>query len=275
MGAKYGLPYAEPFTLLLIRMTLTVAVFALLIYIFNSKRLTLSQAIHQMVVGAFIHVGYLGGVFAAIYLDMPAGVAAIIVGLQPIITAVLALFWFRDKLVYRQWIGLIAGLIGVVLVLTGGQASGDFTISWRALIFATISVLSISVGTLYQKKFGQGADLITGSFYQYLMTVILLVVISWLFETGEVEWTRQFVLAITWMVFVLSVAAVLLLMYLIRMGAAVKVASYFYMVPVFAVIEAWILFDEILSFVSIVGMLITVMGVYLVTKKSNNLKSGL
>ena len=268
IGAKYSLPYAEPFTLLLIRMSLTVSVFLLLIMIFRAKRLSVMEAIHQMMVGALIHVGYLGSVFAAIKLDMPAGVAAIIVGLQPIITALLAMVWFNETLRPMQWAGLIAGFIGVIIVLVGGQKFGDFQINNTALLFSVVSVLCISVGTLYQKRFGQGVDIITGSFYQYLMTVMLLAIIAYCFESGEVQWTLQFVLAITWLVFGLSVAAVLLLMYLIKRGAAVKVASYFYMVPVFAVVESWILFNETLSILSILGMLLTVFGVYLVTKYS-------
>lgn len=266
MGAKYGLPFAEPFTLLLIRMLLTVAVFSLLIIIFDAKRLTRIEAAHQMIVGAFIHVGYLGSVFAAIKLEMPAGVAAIIIGLQPIVTAILALFWFKESLMKRQWTGLVAGFVGVLIVLIGGERLGDFEINSSALIFCVISVLCISIGTLYQKKYGQGVDMITGSFFQYLMTALLLAVIAFVFESREVEWTIQFILALSWMVFGLSVTAVLLLMYLIKMGAAVKVASYFYMVPVFAVLETWLLFDEKLSYISIAGMLLTVLGIYLVTR---------
>ena len=268
VGAKYSLPFAEPFTLLLIRMSLTVVVFLLLILIFRAKRLTGVEALHQMVVGALIHVGYLGSVFAAIKLNMPAGVAAIIVGLQPIITALLAMAWFKETLTSRQWAGLLAGFIGVIIVLVGGQKFGDFHINKTAFIFSVVSVLCISVGTLYQKRFGQGVDVITGSFYQYLITVVLLAIIAYCFESGEVEWTLQFVLAITWLVFGLSVAAVLLLMYLIEMGAAVRVASYFYMVPVFAVLESWILFNETLSALSIFGMLLTVFGIYMVTRYS-------
>lgn len=270
VGAKYGLPFAEPFTLLLIRMLLTVAVFSLLIIIFDAKRLTRIQAAHQMIVGAFIHVGYLGSVFAAIKLEMPAGVAAIIVGLQPIVTAILALFWFKENLMKRQWTGLVAGFVGVLIVLIGGERLGDFEINSSALIFCVISVLCISIGTLYQKKYGQGVDMITGSFFQYLMTALLLAVIAFVFESREVEWTIQFILALSWMVFGLSVTAVLLLMYLIKMGAAVKVASYFYMVPVFAVLETWLLFDEKLSYISIAGMLLTVLGIYLVTRSTSD-----
>jgi len=266
VGAKYTLPYAEPFTLLLIRMSITVIVFVGLILIFKSKSLTPVQAFHQMIVGAFVHVGYLGSVFAAIKLEMPAGVSAIIVGLQPIITAVFALIWFKENLILRQWVGLIAGFIGVAIVLVSGQQYGDFEIKKLALIFAIISVFSISIGTLYQKRFGQGVDIVTGSFYQYLMTAILLAIIAFTFETREVEWTLQFILALIWLIFGLSVTAVLLLMYLIRLGEAAKVASYFYMVPVFASAQTWVLFDEKLSQVAIFGMLLTVLGIYLVIK---------
>ncbi len=266
VGAKYSLPYAEPFTLLLIRMSITVVVFIGLIFVFKSKKLTPIQAFHQMIVGAFVHVGYLGCVFAAIKLNMPAGVSAIIVGLQPIITAVFALFWFKENLVVRQWLGLVAGFVGVAIVLISGQQLGDFEITTAALIFAIVSVFSISIGTLYQKRFGQGVDLITGSFYQYLMTAILLAIIAFTFETREVQWTMQFILALLWLVFGLSVTAVLLLMYLIRIGEAVKVASYFYLVPVFAAVQTWILFDETLSMIAVFGMLLTVFGIYLVIK---------
>ena len=264
VGAKFSLPYAEPFTLLLIRMLITVVVFLGLIVIFKSKKLTPIQALHQMMVGIFVHVGYLGSVFAAIKLGMPAGVSAIIVGLQPIITAVLAMIWFGKKLKVKQWIGLVAGFVGVVIVLLRGQSLGDFDVTQVALIFCFVSVFSISIGTLYQKRFGQGVDLITGSFYQYLMTCFILAVLAYGFETREVNWTIQFILAIAWLVFGLSVTAVLLLMYLIRMGEASKVASYFYLVPVFAVIQTWILFDEALSLTSIMGMMLTVFGIYLV-----------
>ena len=266
MGAKYSLPYAEPFTLLLIRMSLTLVVFLGLIMIFKSKKLTLEQAMHQMVVGAFVHAGYLGSVFAAIKLEMPAGVSAIIVGLQPILTALLALIWFNESLSKRQWLGLICGFLGVVVVLLSGQKLGDFQIKKLALIFCMFSVFCISMGTLYQKRFSQNVDLITGSFYQYLMTVILLAIIAFTFETREVQWTMQFILAIVWLVLGLSVTAVLLLMYLIRMGEATKVASYFYLVPVFTVVETWFLFGERLSAISLIGMCLTVFGIYLVVK---------
>jgi len=266
VGAKYALPYAEPFTLLAIRMSITVAVFAVLIPVFKSSRLTPLQALHQMVVGVFVHVGYLGSVFAAIKLGLPAGVIAIIVGLQPLVTAIFAHVWFDERLKASQWLGLFTGFTGVAIVLTSDQEAGDFTANHVALLYSFFAVFCISIGTLYQKRFGQGVDLITGSFYQYLITAIVLIMISFAFESRQVDWTLQFVLAIAWLVFGLSVVAILLLMYLIRIGESAKVASYFYMVPVFVVIETWLLFDERLSMLAILGMLVTVFGIYLVLK---------
>ena len=268
IGAKYTLPYAEPFTLLWVRMSITVFVFLAIIWILNSKRLTVAKALHQMVVGALFHVGYLGGIFAAISLGMPAGVSAIIVGLQPILTAIIALFWLDERLLLSQWLGLICGFAGVGIVLFAGKQMGDFEVTKAALLFSFSSALSISVGTLYQKRFGKGVDIITGSFYQYLMAAILLGIIAFNFETGQIEWGFSFIMGLIWLIFVLSVTAVLLLMYLIRIGEAAKVASYFYLVPVSAATLAWLLFDEKLSLISVFGMILTVFGIYLVIKSS-------
>ena len=268
VGAKYTLPYAEPFTLLWIRMSITALVFLVLIWIFNAKKLTVSLAFHQMVVGALFHVGYLGGVFAAISLGMPAGVSAIIVGLQPILTVVIALFWFDERLIWRQWLGLVCGFVGIAIVLYGGEKMGDFEVTKTTLMFSFVSVVSISVGTLYQKRFGKGVDIITGSFFQYLMAAILLGIIAFSFETRQVDWGWPFIFGLVWLIFVLSIAAVLLLMYLIRVGEAAKVASYFYLVPVSAATLTWFLFDEKLSLTSIFGMILTVLGIYLVIKAS-------
>ncbi len=268
VGAKYTLPYAEPFTLLWVRMSITVLLFLIIIWIFNSKRLTVVEALHQMIAGALFHVGYLGGVFAAISLGMPAGVCAIIVGLQPILTAIVALLWLNEKLAWSQWLGLVCGFVGVGTVLFAGKQLGDFEVNKAALVFSFASVLSISIGTLYQKRFGNGVDIITGSFFQYLMAAILLGIIAFSFETRQIEWSFEFILGLIWLIFVLSVAAVMLLMYLIRIGEAAKVASYFYLVPVSAATLTWLLFDEKLSLTSVFGMILTVFGIYLVIKSS-------
>jgi drug/metabolite transporter (DMT)-like permease len=158
------------------------------------------------------------------------------------------------------------GLLGVVLVVSqnvqGGAAAG-----WDAWTAALIALLAISLGTLYQKRFGSGVDLMVGAFYQYLATAVMMALLAWQFDSGEVVWNFQLIAALAWMVLALSVVAILLLLVMIREGEASKVASYFYLVPPLTAIEAWLLFDETLSTMAIVGVLIAVAGVYLSVKK--------
>jgi drug/metabolite transporter (DMT)-like permease len=267
IGAKYALPFIEPFYLLFIRMVLTIFVFLALCLIFRAKWPSMRLAGHQMVSGALIHGAYLGGVFAAIKMGMPAGVAAIIVGIQPVLTALVSWQFMNDTLRPIQWLGLAFGLVGVIAVVSSTQLQGEIEITIPAVLSALVALVAISMGTLYQKRFGGGVDLLAGSFWQYVSTAILMAALAWGFETREVVWDTQLIFALGWLVFGLSVSAVLLLMYMIREGEASKVAAYFYLVPLVACVEAWLLFDEDLPPVAIGAILLTVLGVYLVLKK--------
>jgi drug/metabolite transporter (DMT)-like permease len=273
IGAKYGLPYIEPFNFLFYRMLLNLLVFALLIKLLNAKSLTPKQKLHQMVVGLLVHAGYLGGVFAAIKLNMPAGIAALLVGLQPLLTALLVWVSGRESLRIMQWVGLFLGLCGIALVLHGNGKLGFFEFNLWAFISACIALVSISFGTLYQKQFGGDTDLLTGSFFQYLSVAIVMGLLAWLFETREVDWQLPLVLSLAWLVLGLSVAATLLLMFMIREGESSRVAAYFYLVPVVTAIEAWLLFGERFSLQAVFGIVITVLGVYLVVKKKQTVKN--
>ena len=174
IGAKYALPHIEPFTLLFIRMLLTLGVFAALCVIFKSQWPSFRQAKHQMVAGLLVHACYLGGVFAAIKWQMPAGITAIVVGLQPLLTALLGWQWLGEKLRFIQWLGLTLGLVGVVLILLNGQQAGSFELRFEAVMAALFALVGISVGTLYQKRFGGAVELLAGSVYQYLATAIAM-----------------------------------------------------------------------------------------------------
>lgn len=267
IGAKYALPYIEPFYLLFIRMVFTIAVFLVLCLIFKARWPPLRLAGHQMVAGALIHGVYLGGIFAAIKLDMPAGIAAIIVGVQPVLTALLSWQLMGERLRAMQWTGLALGLVGVIAVILSTRQQANVEMTPLAIGFAIMALVAISVGTLYQKRFGGGVDLLTGSFWQYVSTSVLMGLLAWGFETREVIWSAQLIMALAWLVLGLSVSAILLLMYMIREGEASKVASYFYLVPLVACAEAWLLFDEALPPIAIGAILLTVLGVYLVVKK--------
>jgi len=267
IGAKYAGPYIEPFHVLLIRMLMTLAAFAVIALILRSRWPGPVQAMHQMVTGFLVHATYLGGVFAAIEWGMPAGVTALIMGLQPLLTALMSWQLMGERLRPVQWLGLFTGFVGVALVLISGDRGGNFELSAPTLIAAVAALVGISVGTLYQKRFGTVTDLITGSFYQYLMTAVAMAVLAFTFETGEINWQPELIGALLWMVFGLSVSAILLLMLMIRQGEATRVASYFYLVPPLTAVEAWLLFDEKLSLLGMGAIGITVLGIYLVLRR--------
>ena len=267
IGARFALPWIEPFNLLFIRMLMTLAVFFLLIQFFNAKWPPLNEAGHQMVVGLLIHALYLGGVFVAIKLSLPAGITALVVGLQPLLTALFAWLFMGQGMRLQQALGLLVGLLGISLVLGNGFVGQSFVLHPAALVAVIVSLLSISIGTLYQKRFGGQTDLLTGSFYQYLSTALCMGILAFAFETRDIIWHPDLIFALLWLVFGLSISAVLLLMLMIRLGEVAKVASYFYLVPPLTAIEAWWLFDEQLTAMTLLGVAVTVTGVYLALRR--------
>lgn len=270
IGAKFGLPFAEPFTFLGIRFVLTLIVLVPLVMLLGmawprGPRLWG----HIAVSGCLVHGAYLGGVFYAIALGMPAGLASLLVGLQPLVTAGLAGPLLGERLTRWQWIGLVLGLVGVGLVLGGKLDPGALAFDgfgWPALGAVLVALVGISVGTLYQKRYCTGMPLLGGTVVQYLGALALLGAGALVFEQRDVSWTPTFVLTLAWLVLVLSIAAILLLMALIKRGEASRVASLFYLVPPVTALEAWWLFDEGLPPVSLAGMLVAIAGVALVVR---------
>jgi drug/metabolite transporter (DMT)-like permease len=269
IGAKYGLPYAEPFTFLSIRFVLIISLLAALAVAARAPwPRQPRQIIHLLVSGTLVHAAYLGGVFAAIHHGLPSGMAALLVGLQPILTALVAGPLFGEEIRVRQWLGLLLGLVGVTLVLAArnGGLSVD-GLSWVGIAFALVALLGITAGTLYQKRFGQGMDLRSGSAVQYVGALLVLLPVAMTTETMRVDWSLDFVLALLWLVLVLSLGAITLLMMLIRSGEAARVASLFYLVPPVTAGLAWLLFDETLSPIGLAGMALAALGVALVIRR--------
>ncbi|MCE0758919.1 DMT family transporter [Marinobacter sp. G11] len=266
IGAKYGLPFAEPFTLLLLRMLLTLIPLAVLALVMKSRWPGWRGAGHLAVTGLLVQGTYLGGVFYAIDQGMPSGLVSLIVGLQPLVTALAAVLLLRETVAGRQWSGLVMGLVGVALVLAEklGEDSSGAGFSPVTLFWAGLSLVGISLGTVYQKRFGTGVDLISGTMIQYTAAAALFALGAFTLETREIQWSLQFSLALGWLVFGLSVSAILILMWLIRRGAASQVASLFYLVPPVTALEAFILFDERLGPMAIAGGVVAVAGVALV-----------
>ncbi|TVO70462.1 DMT family transporter [Sedimenticola selenatireducens] len=270
IGAKYALPYAEPFTVLAIRMYITLGVFLALIKIYRPRWPNPTETAHSMVVGALVHGAYLGGVFAAINAGMSAGLSSLLVGLQPILTALIAWGWMGDRISKKQLAGLLLGIAGVSIVLLLGKSTNNaLHVTTVSLLFALMALFGITLGTLYQKRFCGKIDLLPGTFYQYLANAIIMSCLSLLFETGEVQWEPQFIIALLWLVFGLSLSAILLLMLMIREGEATKVAAYFYLTPPVTALLAWILFDEQLTPWGAAGVCLTAYGVYLVIRNTS------
>lgn len=263
LGAKLGLPHAEPFTFLGIRMAIAsglLLVFALVTGAAWPKSWRATG--HIAVAGILLHAVYLGGVFTAIHRGLPAGISSLIVGLQPLLTAGLAMVWLGERLKPRQWLGLVLGFGGVALVMSGrlGSAAPD----WAGLPPVLAGLVGITLGTLYQKRYCSGMDLRTGGVVQYAATAALMLLGALLLESRQVDWAPEFIFALVWLIVVLSVGAVGLLYTLIRRGEASRVASLFYLTPPTTAALAWLLFDERLGPLALLGMAVTALGVALV-----------
>lgn len=268
IGARYAMPWAEPFTFLAARFLLAFALLAALLVFVRPRFSSRAGALHAMVAGALMHGVYLGGVFWAIYQGMPAGISALIVGLQPLITALLAGRLLGEKILPRHWLGLAIGFVGVMVVLSPKFGMTGSGVTAETLAAGMIAVIGISVGTIWQKRFGNETDMVTGTLYQYLGAALLMAAASILFETRTVTINGELIFALAWLVLVLSIGAIFLLMYLIRQGEMSKVASLFYLVPAVTAVIAWALFGEELSFVQICGMALTTFGVGLASAQA-------
>jgi len=264
---KLGVDVAEPFTFLLYRF---VIVAGLLLAIALATRAPWPRHWrfigHIAVVGVLLQGMYLGGVYTAIDRGIPAGVSALVVGLQPIVTAAIVGPFLGERVTVRQWLGLVLGLFGVGLVLWQklsvdlGHLEG---VAWNV-----VGLIGITAATLYQKKYCSQMDWRSGGFIQYAaaaaVTFAMLLIMG---ETGDIAWTRDIVIAYAWLILVLSIGAVSLLGWLIRRGEASRVASVFYLVPPTAALGSWLLFGETLGPLALAGMGITVLGVALVARR--------
>jgi drug/metabolite transporter (DMT)-like permease len=270
--AKYGMPYAEPMTFLFLRFAGVVVLmvpFVLLARVplprLPGKAETDWRGVgHIAVAGLLLQTGYLGGVWAAIKLGMPAGVSALIVGMQPILTALIATR-MGERIGARQWLGLLLGIAGVALVVANKLGASGLTPASLAL--AGGALLSITVGTVYQKHFCPVFDLRMGSVIQFAAAALACVPFMFLFETRAVQWSAAMFGAMAWSVVALSIGAISLLFLLIRQGAATKVSSLMYLTPPTTAVMGWPLFGERFPPLAAAGMVLAALGVALVIRR--------
>jgi drug/metabolite transporter (DMT)-like permease len=265
IGARYAMPWAEPFAFLSLRFVIAAILLVAITVLLGARRASRSEAKHAIVAGMLIHGIYLGGVFWAIHRGMPAGLSALIAGLQPLLTAVLAGKLLGDKILPRHWVGLATGFVGVIIVLWPRLGELGSGITAETLAASVVSVLGITLGTIWQKRFASTGNLVATTAWQYVGGALVVLSASLLFETPKVTFNGELVFALAWLVLVLSIGAVFLLMVMIRGGEMSKVASVFYLVPAVTAVMAWALFGEQLNLIQIVGMAITTFGVALAT----------
>ena len=262
--ARYGMPHAPPLKFLLVRYLLSIACFLPWIVLARVKWPgTRAQWAHLALTGVFMHAGYLGGVWAAVKAGMGSGLSALIVGLQPVLTAL----WLSargGRITARQWTGLVLGFVGLVLVVSrkfgqGGEAN------WLNMSLAVGALFSITLGTLYQKRFVAPCDVRTANLVQ-LGAAFLVTLPLALLETETMHWNAELAGAMAWSVLALTLGGSSLLYLLIQRGAAASVTSLMYLVPPVTALIAWLLFAEPVSALTIAGTVITVVGVALVVR---------
>ena len=264
IGARFGLPYIEPMTFLAVRMVCVVLIMGAIAFTARARWPQGAEIGHSLVAGALVHGLYLGGVFTAISQGVPAGISALIPGLQPILTSTIANRFMGEKVTRVQWFGLMLGLIGVLLVLHDRSiVLAGSPLGWIASFG---SLIGITLGTLYQRRYCGRIDWRAGNTVQYAGALALFGVAAFAFETRTIHWSGELIFAMAWLVFVLSIAAVGLMYWLIRRSAATGFASLFYLVPAVTALLAFLLFGEKLDAVSIAGMLVCAVGVVLANR---------
>jgi drug/metabolite transporter (DMT)-like permease len=266
--AKFGLPYAPPLTFLTLRFAGVLVVLLPLVFIMRAPWPT-GRVRHIAVAGILVQAGYLAGVWCAIKLGMPAGLSALIVGMQPVLTAFAAPL-IGEKVRARQWVGLIFGFCGVALVVANKITL--IGLAWSSIALCVMALLSITVGTMYQKKYCPHFDLRTGTAIQFAASAIVILPLAVIFEgmspaLQTIQWTPGFIGALLWSVIALSIGAIFLLFALIRKNAATSVTSLLYLTPPTTALMAWLVFGEVFSVIGMVGMVLAVIGVAFVVRK--------
>jgi drug/metabolite transporter (DMT)-like permease len=271
VGAKYIVPYADPFTFLTIRYVIAAAILIAIAAILKQPlKLTRDQVIASVVVGLLLHVIYIGGVFYAVSLGVSAGISAVIVSIQPVLVSILAVPLLGERIRWVQVVGLVLGVAGIALLLLPEVFQGDYSsaISEVGIVICVIALLGTSAGYLVQKKLGSDIPFLTGTGMQYAVSAVVFATLSALTESQRVEWSPEFFFGLAWIVLMLSIGSIVLLYEMLRAGSASKVSSLYYLVPPVAAIQAYFLFDEVIPPIGILGMALAGLGVVLVMRQA-------
>jgi drug/metabolite transporter (DMT)-like permease len=262
--AKYAAPHAEPLTFLLLRYLGIIALMGTLALLARAPWPTRREMWHLCIAALGIQAIYLGGVWVAIKWGMPAGISALIVNVQPVLTAALA-FFVGERVSRKQWFGIALGLGGVALVVWHKLTFAGLLVG--PVMFCVAALLGMTLGTLYQKRYVPQFDLRTGQVVQFAASFLVTLPFAFAFETFTVHWNAPFFVALIWSIVVLTGGGISLMFFMLREGKATTVTSYMYLVPAVTTIMAWAMFGETLTTTAIFGMGLTLLGVYVVVKK--------
>ncbi len=265
VGAKYGLPDSTPLSFLTLRFFIAGAILFLIAKVLKESFPLLKDIFHISVAGSLTVATFSIGVFISIDMGLSPSLSAIIIALQPILVAILAKSFVNEEIIPRQWLGLIAGLLGVLLVVFHNI---DFsTAGLYSVLLSVVGLLGLTFGNLYQKKYCSDMSLFTGGSIQSLSSGFICLVLLLLFDTYKIVWTNEFIYALSFMSIGVSIGALSLLYIMIQRSEVSKVASLFYLVPVSAAITGYLIYDEVFDLLTGLGVVIVAIGVYLTNKK--------
>ena len=269
IATKLGSAGAEPFTFLIVRFVLVLALLIPASLWLSKEPLTQAGCGHAMVAGVLLHAVYLGGTMSAMRAGLASNVAALIVSLQPVLTSLLAGAFLKERLLLRHWAGVALGLAGAGLVigpkLLAASGSGGIPggIAPASVALSATALIGITLGTIYQKGHATGLDPISGTIWQYIGALIAVVPMALLFEHGQIDWTPGVVGALAWLVVLISIGAISLLMMLIRENAVSRISGLFYLVPGVTALMSFAFFGESLNLVQMMGLIVVTVAVVL------------
>lgn len=262
VATKVGLGYSEPFTFLALRFGVLALVLVPFFLRHRAVNLPLAGVLHAMVAGVFIQVVYLGTAYTAIKLGVSAGLSALITGLQPLVTSLIAIAFLGERLTRRKAAGILIGFLGLSLFVWGQLAVNEVRI--ELVLLHLVGLLGLAGGIVYQRRFGRNIGVGPNTAVQYAMAAAVFVPAALLLETGDVAWTVEFIAALGWMILGLSILATSLLLLLIKRHQAANVSSLFYLMPPTAAVLAYFVLGETLSLPAIAGLVVAVVGVGLI-----------
>lgn len=264
--AKYGTRDAGPLTFLTIRSIISATLLFAIAVAVREQRVPLRQIPVQLAVGTGIHAMYLGGVWVAIHHGLPSGISALIAALHPVFTTVLGVVFLGESLTHRRGWGAVLGCAGVVAVVVDRGGAGDGVTAF-ALVAMAVAVAGMSGGTLIQRRYAQGTPLLMGTAWQYAATSAVLGICAWNSEQWKFDVTAQSMFALAWSVIVLSLAAILIMLWLLHRQAASQVSSLFFLTPALSTVQGALLFSESVGFLTIGGLAVAAAGVWLATRE--------